>query len=324
MHILNYISSQTGNFFNLDPPILSELRRFDNIINSTNSSEHEMSNNLFSILDRIIPLGSNTPAFNNIYQEYYKKAMWYYYSHWNNSPFLTNDDFLQSANPGHISFDLSSQITTTSNQQLNEYIEAFSTKPFDSESDYIINLPHQSSILRDINHTINTSYQKDISSFLKKPLEHNFSVSGQFKYHLPGSGLGSQVWHVDGDPRFIKMLVYLSTDPTNDGAFRITHWSSMYQDYYNCAFSDISMMITQDTKKRLANDSSLRYRQLSSLAISDTPFGAFNTGTVPGNIKTYNVQKYNAIVFRGSTFMHSGGGNTRNARPVLQLLIGLA
>ena len=193
----------------------------------------------------------------------------------------------------------------------------------DKQIGFELNLPRNSKIIMDINKALNSKLKGHLNSFLKTPSDSSsFYALGQFKYHSRLSPKDANVWHVDGDPRYIKLLIYLTDDNTNDGAFKITHWSALYEDYAQCTFSDISLMVSLDEKISLSRKIHQSPLVLCHALISDKPYGPLVTSNFKFKSHCFDVIKYTGVVFQGTTCLHSGGGNYINDRPVLQLLIG--
>ena len=146
--------------------------------------------------------------------------------------------------------------------------------PIDKQIGFELNLPRNCKIITDLNRALNFNFKGLLNRFLKNPSDSSsFYALGQFKYHSRLTPKDSNVWHVDGDPRYIKLLVYLTDDNTNDGAFKITHWSSLYEDYAQCTFSDISLMVSLDEKISLLRKIQQAPFILRHALISDKPYG---------------------------------------------------
>ena len=195
--------------------------------------------------------------------------------------------------------------------------------PIDKQVGFELNLPKNCQIITDINRALNSKYKGLLNCFLKNPSDSvSFYALGQFKYHSCLSSKDSNVWHVDGDPRYIKLLVYLSDDKTNDGAFKITHWSSLYDYYTQCTFSDISLMVSLDEKISLSRKIHQSPFVLRHALISDKPYGPLVTSNFNFKSHCFDIMKFTGVIFQGTTCVHSGGGNYVYDRPVLQLLVG--
>ena len=151
-----------------------------------------------------------------------------------------------------------------------------------------------------------------------------FYALGQFKFHSKFAPQLSSIWHLDGDPRIIKLLIYLCDDSTNDGAFNISHWSALYPDYKQCSFTDISLMVTLDSKISLSSKYFQPPSYLNNLLVSDLVFGPLTKGGIKFPKTVASIKKYQGVIFQGSTCIHAGGGNITNDRPVLQLLLNCA
>ena len=277
---------------------------------------------LLRIFKEVTQVNIEQELINELVILYYQKYDWLKLSSWDMMPSNFNSINQNGASPGFVHVDLTDSLTISSKDSIDSMIKYCAALNPDEQKNCILNLSQESSILQDINKALNNKYYCEMTSFLKtKNADKSFYALGQFKYHSKNSSKDSSTWHLDGDPRVIKLLLYLTDDPTNDGAFNISHWSTIYPDYKQCTFTDLSLMITLDSKLRLSRQFSQPPALLNHLLISDLVFGPLTKGGIPFKKTEVQIKKYRGVIFQGSTCIHAGGGNFLNDRPVLQLLL---
>ena len=159
---------------------------------------------------------------------------------------------------------------------------------------------------------------KNIVGILSR--NQNLQLAGQVKLHPPSVDMVSSNWHLDGDPRYCKILLYLDTLSSNDGAFKVSPWSMHSNSLILDHFSAISLMIPHEDKLKAIHNSNLSFLPIM-LLLGDRCFAAFKSIHPLNQYITFDVKKYTGAVFNGVILPHSGGGNTRFFRPVLQLMV---
>jgi len=233
------------------------------------------------------------------------------------SPFT--QEFEKSCQP----FEYATQSFYPSNESraiirgyLKLLLNSYSSMDEPSFHELTINCSPDNSFCQDLANSISTHlsaiYQRDL----------NLSVAGQVKLHPPRlHDTGSVSWHYDGDPFFIKVLVYLADQPLGaDGSFEILtplrntpatmnlHTKTVIQSIYHGEVLDIIGSGYHKTGPFLLS-SHLPREQLSSAFASYYKHVSFPPS------------QFSYIIFKGCEVLHRGGSNVRSFRPVFQGLI---
>ena len=147
------------------------------------------------------------------------------------------------------------------------------------------------------------------------------SVGGQIKLHAPKLGdIDSMVWHFDGDPMFIKIICFLSSQPAPDGSFCIR--SNFRKNIYTGSHikTILQSINWNETCKRIKLPSAKDYGIFllsSHMPMLDKrgPRRQFSSNSFT---EICDPAYFNAVVFKGVECLHKGGDNTRFGRPVFQ------
>ena len=320
--LLNRLAKYYGVRDNLTQKAVDNIHSFNVFIDQPGIQSDKFNLILNNIFKEVVDQSCDEKFINAITSAYMRKANWLRDSVWNTKPNRSSET-TGHGNVGFNQVNLEEYLSKNSKADLESVINHCRSLPIDKQIDFEVDLPRNSNIILDINKALNSKFKVLLNRFLKSPSDtRSFYALGQFKYHSCLSPKNSNVWHVDGDPRYIKLLVYLTDDKTNDGAFKITHWSSLYEDYAQCTFSDISLMVSLDEKISLLRKIQQAPFILRHALISDKPYGPLATSDFKLSNHCFDVIKYMGIIFQGTTCLHSGGGNFTYDRPVLQLMIG--
>ena len=162
------------------------------------------------------------------------------------------------------------------------------------------------------------------------PAFSDFSIGGQVKLHPPGCR-GSGIWHLDGDPKIVKCLLYLEDlqDPL-DGCFK-------YLENTGSILSELSpfenILILRESTSLLWAFQSFISPELLQLIQSlfsvhnpqlcnTYPDFAFKESMfIKPSIVNAPVSKFKMLVFRGTQTIHAGGQQLFERRPVFQGII---
>ena len=320
--LLDKLSPYYGIQSALSTKSIGLISDFNQISIQQSYDEIHIKSLLQNIFRDIARENTEPKLINELADLYLPKYRWLRLTPWDMMPTSSMSINHEILNPGFSHVDLNDSLSLSSIDIIDSMINHCKILPPDEQKTCIFNLSQDSPILLDINKMLNNKYKSEMMSFLKtKDPNKTFYALGQFKYHSKYSSKDSSIWHLDGDPRIIKLLIYLSDDPSNDGAFNISHWSGVYSDYKQCTFTDLSLMITLDSKISLARKFFQPPAFLNQLLISDLVFGPLTKGGIKFTKTEVPIKKYRGVIFQGSTCIHSGGGNVINDRPVLQLLL---
>jgi len=165
---------------------------------------------------------------------------------------------------------------------------------------------------------------KEVMSKYEHLKDLTISVGGQIKLHPPKlCDVDSVIWHFDGDPMFIKIICFLSSQPEPDGSFFIR--SNFRNNVYTASHirTIIQSINWNETCKNIKLKSLKDYSifLLSSHMPMLDKRGSRTKFSTDSKTDIYDPTYFNAVVFKGVECLHRGGDNKRFSRPVFQGLV---
>ena len=136
----------------------------------------------------------------------------------------------------------------------------------------------------------------------------NVSIGGQVKLHPPMiHDMNSTNWHYDGDPRFKKIILYLSS--ASDGQFSYNRCKNPWEQLLYSPLNCITIEEFRSTGLSLSTNSNAPFADLFQILPSE--IHEVEVPLVAGQ----------SVIFHGSSVLHKGGNNKLDFRPVFQGLI---
>jgi len=152
--------------------------------------------------------------------------------------------------------------------------------------------------------------------------DFKISVGGQIKLHPPKlHDAGSISWHYDGDPFYIKVLLYLADQPDGpDGSFEmllpLNSSTSLESSHVKTAIQSIFHGEIMSIIKS-------GYQRIGPFMLSSHLPRVYSDKMAACNHEKISITpiKYRYTVFKGCEVLHRGGSNTKSFRPVFQGLL---
>ncbi|WP_063421756.1 hypothetical protein [Prochlorococcus marinus] len=165
---------------------------------------------------------------------------------------------------------------------------------------------------------------KEVMSKYDRLKDLKITVGGQIKLHAPKiCDVDSVVWHFDGDPMFIKVLCFLSSQPEPDGSFCIR--SNFRNNLYTGShIRTILQSINWNETCKFIQLPCLKDYSIFLLS-SHMPMlnkrGSRKEFSSDSTTEIVDPAYLSAVVFKGVECLHRGGDNRRFSRPVFQGLV---
>jgi hypothetical protein len=187
----------------------------------------------------------------------------------------------------------------------------------------VIDLGSGAGCMQEIAQVLEKHYLSELRQLVRVGANPKVRVAGQAKLHPPGRDASSGKWHLDGDPRWLKLILYLDDVPDNDGALRLAPWELNGIIHPEDHFGRCNLMIALSAKAEILRRNNMRSRCLGPMIISDECFLSFQENFPLRQYSLTHTKFMSGALFHGTVVPHSGGNNRLHYRPALQAFVSV-